>query len=180
MRNISSLHFNTARKLKIVKDFITIVITKLGVAGVLYFINPFLGIWLGTSALMLGGFAGGVRLLPTFNGRTSKGSRNTGRQLKISERVSGRNHARSYRRSGASRPAFAGGGGGDSDGGSESDSGDPAGANLLFPPFLSFPVTQFQKFYRKRNSYFLISRCILYTLGSWRLLSCHCSLGVAI
>jgi len=167
-------NFDAKRRQRLAKDFRTLAIAKLGIAAGLFFINPFLGIWLGTSALMLGGFAGGVRLLPTFNGRTSKGSRNTGRQFKISGRVSGRNHTRAYRCRSVSRTAFANGGGNDSDGGSESDSGDPPKYSF------SFPVTQFQKIYRKRNSYFLTLWRILRAFDSWRLLRCQCSLEAVI
>ena len=61
-----------------------------------------------------------------------------------------RTYVRSYHS--ASRPAFAHASGGDSSGGgSDSGSGDPDPPRLI----CSFPVTLFQNFYQKSNSFFL-------------------------
>lgn len=113
---------------------------QVAVGGLLCLLSLPLGIWIGTAGLMLGGLAGGVRLLPTFGGKGNKYSQNKGLRLKTFRQIHirNRNHARAYRRS-SSRPAFTGGGSDDSDGGSDSDQGDPPKHSLSFViPFIIF------------------------------------------
>ena len=141
---------------------------KLGIAGVLFLINPFLGFWVGTAGMMTVGLAGGVRLIPTFDRKVNRCSQNTGLRLKTFRRIRVHNHTRAYRS--ASRPSFThAAGGDDSDGGSKSDSGDPPGPNL---PFL---VTPSQNFYRNPDS-FLSPWRVLFGFGCW-CLSCRLVAG---
>ena len=144
MQNISTSYFDKKRQQEVSKFFGKSAIAQFAMGGMLCFLSLPLGIWIGTAGIMLGGFAGGVRLLPTFNKGTSRYSKNTGLRLKTSRSTRVRNHARAYRRS-ASRSAFAGGKN-SSGGDSESGPGDPPGTEL------SFLVTLFQKFYQKLNS----------------------------
>jgi hypothetical protein len=127
------------------------------VAILLFLISPFAAAWLGASGLMFAGLAGGVRVSDRIlrsKARTEKQffrPRNAGLCVKVFRRMSVRAHVRAYRS--ASRPAFAcASGSDDSDGGgSESDSSDPP------RPSFPFPVTPFQHFAQKLNS-FLSSR----------------------
>ena len=164
LRGLSFASFDTERRRKLSKDIKSLAVVKLGIAGVLFFINPLLGFWFGTAGFMTAGLAGGVRLIPTFDRKVNRCSHNTGLMLKTFRRIRIHNHTRAYRS--ASRPAFASASGGDdSGGGAESDSGDPPGPNL------PFPVTPFQNFSRKSDS-FLSPWHVLCGFGCWRL-SCR-------
>jgi hypothetical protein len=170
LQGFSFSNFDTIRQRYIVTNFLVMAIAKIGIAGILFLINPFLGIWVGSAGLALGGLAGGIRLMPTFGGKASKCFQNTGLRLKLFRQVRISNRARTARSSrSASRPAFTNASGGDDSGGdSESDSGDSSdqpGLNL------SFHVTPFQELYRKLNS-FLSLRRLSCDLGCWRL-PCH-------
>ena len=141
LRNFKRSNFNAERRRKIYEDLKSLALVKLAIAVVLFLVNPFLGIWLGTSGLMIGGLAGSARLIPAFSGKTNKCYRDTGLHVKVFHNTHIRNHARAYRRS-SSRPAFTGGSD-DAGGGSESDSSDPSGHSFSFLlPFIIFPKTK--------------------------------------
>jgi len=163
LRSFSFSNFDAKRCQKLVEDIKAMALVKMGIAGVLFLINPFLGIWLGTAGLMLGGFAGGVRLSYAISQHNFR-AKNTGVRAQIIRSMHVHNHARDYRR-GASSTAIAGGGSDDSDGGSDPDSSDPPGPNL------SFLVTPFHNSSLKPNS-FLSPWRLGYVLDCWRLL-CH-------
>ena len=164
LRSFSFSNFDAKRRRKLAEDIKSLAFVKMGIAGLLFLTNPFLGIWVGTAGLMLGGLAGGMRL-PDVNLRpNSRLVKNIALRVKVTRSGRVRNNARARRS--ASRPCIDNSSGGDdSGGGSESDSGDPPG------PSFSFPVTPFQNFYRKANS-FLSPWHLNYALGCWRLL-CH-------
>ena len=164
MRGFSFSNFDAERRRKLAKDIKSMAFVKMGIAVALFLMNPFLGVWVGSAGLMLGGLAGGMRFVPAFGGKTNKCSRNTGLRLKTFRQVRVCNYSRARRS--ASRPAFTSASGGDSsDGGSESDSGDPPGPSF---PFL---VKPFQYFYRKPNS-FISPWHVLRGFGCWHL-SCN-------
>ena len=170
MRGSSFSNFDTNRKQELTESFKLMALVKLGIAGVLFLISPFLGIWVGSAGLALGGLAGGIRLMPAFGGRASKCFQNTGLRLKLFRQVRVSNRARTARSSrSASRPAFSNASGGDDSGGdSESDSGD---SSYPLELNISFPVTPFQELYRKLNS-FLFPWSLSYDHDCWRL-PCH-------
>ena len=174
MRGFSFSNFDAKRRRKLAEDIKSLALVKLGISAVLFLLNPFLGIWVGTAGLMLGGLAGGVRLSGAILRPSFRRIKNTGFRVKVFRQARVINRARAYRR-GASRAAVAGGGKDSGDGGSESDSGDPPG------PDFSFPVTLFQKIYRKPNSLLFPWRALPVLAwrgrgsGCWRLL-CHAHL----
>ena len=166
MRSFSFSNFDAKRRRELAGDIKIMVIVKMSIAGVLFLVNPFLGIWVGTAGLMLGGIVGGMRLPDVISRPNFRQAKDTGLRFKVFRRAHVHNHARAQRS--ASRPSFAhASGGDDSDGGSESDSGDPPGPNF------SFPVTPSQNFYRKPNSFISPWR-LRHTLGCWRLLCRQC------
>ena len=167
MRSFSFSNFDATRRRNLAGSIKSMAFVKLGVAGVLFLLNPFLGIWVGTAGLVTAGIAGCMRLPDVILRPKFQRARNTELRIKVFRSVRVHNHARAYRRS-ASRPALAvAGGGDDSDGGSESDSGEPPG------PSYPFHVTPFQNFYRKSNS-FLSPLRLGYALDCWCSLCCHC------
>jgi len=62
LRGFSFSNFDAKRRRKLAEDIKSLALVKLGISAVLFLLNPFLGIWVGTAGLMLGGLAGGVRL----------------------------------------------------------------------------------------------------------------------
>ena len=166
MRGFSFSNFDAERRRKVAKDIKSMAFVKLGIAGLLFLINPFLGVWVGSAGLMLGGLAGGMSFVPAFAGKANSYYRNTGLRQKAFRQVRVCNYSRARRS--ASRSTFAKASGGDSsDGGSESDSGDPPG------PSFSFPVTPIQYFYKKTNSFISPWR-LRYVLGCWHLFCRSC------
>lgn len=164
MRGFSFSNFDEKREQKLVQDFKSLAIAKLGIAGVLFLINSLLGLWVGTAGLMVGGLAGGVHLSGTVLRSNFRRVNSTGFRVKAFRQVRTPNRARAYRR-GTSRTAGGKSGGSSGDDGGDSG-GDPPSSNTY--PFL---VTPFQNFYRKLNSVLLPWR-VWCCLGCW-CLPCH-------
>ena len=164
MRYFSFSNFEVERRRNLAKDFQAMAVVKMGIAVALSCINPFLGAWIGAAGLMSAGLAVGIRMPDVISRPNFRRTKNTGFRVKVIRHVNVHNHARAYRS--APRPALAHASGDDGSdgGGSESDSGDSSDPPRLI---FSFPVTQFQNFNRKQNSF----------LSPWRLSyapTCRC------
>jgi hypothetical protein len=164
LHNFSLSNFDATRRRKIEYDLKSLAIVKLGISAALFLINPFLGIWVGTASLMLGGLAGGIHLSGVIFQPNIRRVNNTGLRIKVFRSARIHNRARAYRS--ASRSSFAHASGGDDSGGdSESDSGDPPEHGI------SFPVTPFEYFYRKTDNS-LLPWHVLYASDCWYLTCC--------
>ncbi len=162
MKAFSRSNFDAKRRQKLARDFQIGAFVQLGIAVLLFFANPFLGIWLGTSGAMFGGLAGGMRL-PDFMPQSKfRRIKNAALRLKTFRSVRSHNHARGYHS--VSRPACARASGDDSSGGgSDSDSGDPP------EPGFTFPVTPSNNFTYKKTDSFLPPWRFLYGPGCCRM-----------
>jgi len=169
LRGFSFSNYNAERRQQLNSDFKSLAKVKLGIATGLFFINPFLGLWVGMAGLMLVGLAGGVRLSDAVLRSNFRRVNSVKLRVKVF-RQARTNRARAYRRGASRTVADRGSGDADGDdGGSDSDSGgDPPDCNTY--PLL---VAPFPIFLQKKNHSF--SWHVLCGLGCWRLLRHVCS-----
>lgn len=135
------------------KDYKTVTLVQLMIAGVLFPISSLLGLWIGTAGLMIGGLAGGFRLsdhiVRSMTKTNIKKFRDANVKFRVIKRICSQmnvhNHARAKRSMSRSTFSHASGGDSSDDGGSGSGDSDPASdSSALTFPFV-FQILKFLK-----------------------------------